>query len=72
MSESTSDEPQEINEDLPGKPSTEPDVQSDPANDASNQGDWTGEGGATPSGAATDAADDDRPVNDEDEQRGDG
>ncbi|MFP5368170.1 MAG: hypothetical protein ACLGIS_15265 [Actinomycetes bacterium] len=71
MSESTSDEPQEIREDLPGKPPVDPDVQSDPANDASNQGDWTGEGGATPSGAATDA-EDTGPVNEEDEQRGQG
>ncbi|GAB3553491.1 hypothetical protein GCM10027404_26080 [Arthrobacter tumbae] len=70
MSESTSDEPQEINEDLPGAPPVDPDVQSDPAADASNQGDWTGEGGATPSGAATEAADDDRPANEEDGQGG--
>lgn len=70
MSQSTSDEPQEINEDLPGKPATDPGVQSDPAHDASESSDWTGEGGATPSGAATDAADDDRPVNEEDDQDG--
>lgn len=70
MSESTSDEPQEINQDRPGKPPVDPDVQSDPAADASDQGDWSGEGGATPSGAATDTAADDRPVNDADEEDG--
>lgn len=55
MTESTSDKPQKVPTDKPGAPDIAPDVQSDPARDASDQGDWTGEGGATTTGAATNA-----------------
>lgn len=39
-------------------PKVDPDVVSDPAKDDSQDGDWSGEGGATPSGAATNSGPD--------------
>jgi hypothetical protein len=38
---------------------TEPDTESDPSLDDGTNADWTAEGGATPSGPATDPAADD-------------
>ncbi len=52
MTESTRDEPEKIPAD-DSSPAVEPDVQSDPARDVSEDTDWSTEGGATPSGAAT-------------------
>ncbi|GAA1343934.1 hypothetical protein [Arthrobacter roseus] len=52
MSENTSTEPQKIANDDDGTPAVEPDVQSDPAKDVSEDSDWSTEGGATPSGPA--------------------
>ncbi len=54
MSENTSAEPQKIPNDDKETPAVEPDVQSDPARDVSEDSDWSTEGGATPSGPATD------------------
>jgi hypothetical protein len=39
---------------------TEPDTESDPSLDDGRSADWTAEGGATPSGPATDPTADDR------------
>jgi hypothetical protein len=49
-------------EELAAPAGQEADVQSDPARDATEGGDWTDEGGATPEGAATNTDTEHHPV----------
>lgn len=60
-SQSRDDRPKET---LPAPEGQAPDVQSDPARDAAEGGDWTGEGGATLEGAATNTDPENHPVQD--------